>query len=60
MAIGTVTQRGSTVYVYDEHGRLKFTQNGELHGYTCTTVSIRRNGNTTYVYDDNGRLSFTR
>ena len=60
MAIGTATQRGSTVYVYDEQGHLKFTQNGELHGYTSTTVSIRRNGNTTYVYDDNGRLSFTR
>lgn len=60
MAIGTVTQRGNTIYVYDERGHLKFTQNGELQGYTRTTVSVRRSGSTIYVYDDNGHLSFTR
>lgn len=60
MAIGTVKQNGSTVYVYDESGRLKFTQNGILQGYTGSTVSVCKNGNTVYVYDDNGRLQFTR
>ena len=59
MAIGTATQRGSIVYVYDESGRLKFTQNGELHGFTGSSVSIRK-GSIIYVYDDSGRLSFTR
>lgn len=60
MAIGTVTQRGNVIYVYDERGHLKFTQTGEMQGYTGTTVSIRRGGNVVYVYDENGRLSFTR
>lgn len=61
MAIGTVTQRGSMVYVYDEHGHLKFTQSGELVGYTSGTVTVRRgSGSLVYVYDENGHLSFTR
>ena len=61
MAIGTVTQRGNMIYVYDERGHLKFTQSGELQGYTSTSVSVRRGGgNLVYVYDENGRLSFTR
>ena len=60
MGIGTATQRGNTVYVYDESGRLKFTQGGELVGYTGATLSVKRGSNTTYVYDDSGRLLFTR
>ena len=60
MAIGTVKQNGKTIYVYDERGHLKFTQSGELVGYTGGTVSIRRGGSIIYVYDDSGHLSFTR
>ena len=61
MAIGTVTQRGNMIYVYDDRGHLKFTQSGELVGYTSGTVSVRRsNSSLTYVYDENGHLSFTR
>ncbi|MBE6458118.1 MAG: hypothetical protein E7011_04935 [Alphaproteobacteria bacterium] len=60
MAIGTVKQNGNTIYVYDERGHLKFTQSGELVGYTGGTVSIRRGGSIIYVYDDSGHLSFTR
>ncbi|MBR3930387.1 MAG: hypothetical protein IKJ62_02290 [Alphaproteobacteria bacterium] len=60
MAIGTVKQNGNMIYVYDERGHLKFTQSGELVGYTGGTVSIRRGGSTIYVYDDSGHLSFTR
>ena len=60
MAIGTVSQRGSLIYVYDERGHLLFTQSGELVGYTGSTISVRRGGSLTYVYDDRGRLLFTR
>ena len=60
MAIGNAVQRGSTVYVYDEKGRLLCTisaGNGRddgLHGYTGATVSVRR-GSSIYTYDEKGR-----
>lgn len=60
MAIGTVKQSGSLIYVYDERGHIKYTQSGELMGYTSGSVSVRRGGSTIYVYDENGHLSFTR
>ena len=60
MAIGTAKQNGNFVYVYDESGRLMFTQSGTLQGYTGSSVSVCKNGNTVYVYDDSGRLQFTR
>ncbi len=61
MAIGTVTQRGNMIYIYDERGHLKFTQSGELVGYTSGTVTVRRGGGSlVYVYDENGHHCFTR
>lgn len=36
--IGTVVQKGSNVYVYDERGSHLFTRDGERQGFTSTTV----------------------
>ena len=60
MAIANAVQRGSTVYVYDERGRLLATisaGNG-LQGYTSGNVTIRR-GSSNYIYDERGRLTGT-
>jgi hypothetical protein len=60
MAIGNAVQRGSSVYVYDEHGRqLCLISAGSgpkdgLQGYSSSTVNIRR-GSTIYTYDEKGR-----
>lgn len=65
MAIGTAVQRGGSVYVYDERGRLLYTRaagtgSGDgLQGFTSSTVTIRRGGSI-YVYDERGRLLYTR
>lgn len=40
--IVTAIQKGGSVYVYGERNRLLFTQSGELHGYTGSSVSIKR------------------
>ena len=57
--ICTATQSGSTVYVYDESGRVLFSRSGELAGFTGSSVSIR-DGSSTYVYDEDGRVMFVR
>lgn len=59
MAIATATQKGSSVYVYNEKGSLLFSKSGELQGYTSSTVSIRR-GSTVYTYDEKGILKFQK
>jgi isopentenyldiphosphate isomerase len=65
MAIGSVIQRGRTIYVYDERGRVLFTRDAGsgpedgLKGYTSDTVTIRR-GHTLYVLDERGRVRYTR
>ena len=53
MAISTAIQKGSTVYVYDEKNHQLWTDSGQLHGYTGSSVSIRKS-NTIYVYDEKG------
>lgn len=40
--IVTAIQKGGSVYVYGERNRLLFTQSGELHGYTGSSVSIKK------------------
>ena len=40
--IVTAIQKGGSVYVYGERNRLLFTQSGELHGYTGSSVLIKR------------------
>ena len=65
MAVGTAIQRGNSVYVYDERGRLLYArpagtnQEDGLQGFTAATVTIRR-GRSIYVYDDRGRLLYAR
>ena len=56
--IVTAVQKGSMVYVYGERNKLLFTQSGELHGYTGSSVSVKK-GNTVYTYNDCGSLIST-
>lgn len=58
MAITTAIQRGNSVYVYNG-SKLLFTQQGTLHGYTASTVSVKRTGITIYNYDEKGKLVST-
>ncbi len=53
MQIHLAVQRGNMVYVYGEQNRQLFSQLGELHGYTGSSVSIRR-ANMIYTYDASG------
>lgn len=59
LMIGTATQKGSSVEVYDESGRYLFSKDGELQGFTGATVSIRK-GSSVEVYDDRGNYKFSR
>ena len=54
----TAVQKGSMVYVYGERNKLLFTQSGELHGYTGSSVSIKK-GNMIYCYNERGSLIST-
>ena len=56
--IVTAIQKGNSVYVYGERNRLLFTQSGELHGYTGSSVSIKK-GNMIYSYNELGSLIST-
>ena len=58
--IVTAIQKGNSVYVYGERNRLLFTQSGELHGYTGSSVSIKK-GNMIFAfgYNDRGSLIST-
>ena len=53
MAIGMAQQKGDYVYVYDEKNRQIWNQLGQLHGYTSSTVTIRR-GDYLYTYNEKG------
>ena len=53
MAITSAVQKGSMVYTYNGNRQL-FCKQGELHGYTATTLSVVRN-KTVYTYDEKGR-----
>lgn len=52
MAISTAVQRGKLVYVYNENGNNTITIQGDLQGFTSSTVTVRR-GNMVYVYELN-------
>lgn len=56
--IVTATQKGNSVYVYGEKSRLLFAKNGNLYGYTGSSVSIKR-GSTIYTYNERGSLIST-
>lgn len=57
--IVTAIQKGNTVYVYGEGNRLLFSQYGELHGYTSSSVSIKK-GNAIYTYNERRTTISTR
>lgn len=62
MPIGNVVQRGTSIYIYDEHGHNIASINasdkpGEgLKGYTSSTVNVQRGG-TIYTYDEKGHMT---
>lgn len=51
--ISVAVQRGSYVYAYDDTNRQIFSVNGDLYGFTSTTVSVQR-GSYVYVYNERG------
>ena len=52
--IGTVTQNGSLIDIYDENGSYKKSISADgLVGYTSTTVTVK-NGNHNDIFDENG------
>ena len=51
--VTTAIQRGNFIYVYDGTRQL-FSQQGELSGYTSTSVSVKR-GTYIYVYNEKGQ-----
>ncbi len=65
MAIGSAVERGGTVRVYDEKGRLLYVKSAGtkpddgLKGFTPSTVIIKR-GDHLYLFDERGRLLYTR
>lgn len=65
MAIGSAIERGSLIYVFDEHGRTLFAKargNGpddSLMGFTGSSVTVRF-GSTIYTYDQTGMTIFAK
>ena len=65
MAIGSAIERGSLIYVFDEHGRTLFSKargNGPddgLLGFTGSTVTVRF-GSTIYVYGEDGMTVYAK
>ncbi len=53
--IASAIQRDNSVFIYDERGAVITYIQGELQGYTSSTVSIKR-GTTIFVYDDHGAM----
>jgi hypothetical protein len=56
--IGTAIEKSGSVYVYDDGNRHMFTTGGSLHGFTSSTVSVKRSGYI-YIYDVNGSVKST-
>jgi hypothetical protein len=59
MAIGSAIERGSSIFVYDEHGGTLFLKSrgtgpyDGLLGFTSSTVTVR-SGSTVFTYDEQG------
>ena len=61
MAIGSASEKGSFVYLYDEKGRqigCLGLSGGRLAGFSSTSVGIEK-GSFLYIYDDKGRHKTT-
>ncbi len=59
MAIAMAQQKGNLVYIYDENNRMIRTFSGELHGYTSSTVTVKK-GHILCMYDENGHMKGSR
>ena len=61
MAIASVVQKGSTIFVYNENGGQLCTVDGnygQLQGYTSSTFTVKR-GSNIYVYGEIGNVIST-
>ena len=58
--IGSAKQDGNSVIVYDENGGYKFELNGELVGYTSSTVTVRSSTGSSITYGSEGDYKFER
>jgi hypothetical protein len=59
MEIGNAVERNGTVFVYDTKNSLMWSRNGSLHGFTASTVNVKR-GNTIHMFDVKGTQTGTR
>jgi hypothetical protein len=65
MAIGSAIERGSLIYVFDEHGRTLFAKakgNGAddgLLGFSGSSVTARF-GSVIYTYDEHGMTIYAK
>jgi hypothetical protein len=63
--IGSATERGSNILVFDEHGRTLFSKNrgngpnDGLIGFTGSTVTVRF-GSIIYTYGEDGRTIYAK
>ncbi len=63
--IGGALERGSFIFVFDEHGRTLFSKargNGPddgLTGFTSSTVTMRY-GSVVYTYDQTGQTIYAK
>jgi hypothetical protein len=53
MSVGSALQLRDAVYVYNDRGVRIGMYYGDLHGFTSSTVSIRR-GDRIYTYTERG------
>ena len=62
MSIGHAIQKGSLIYIYDQHGKQitsvsapgRWPEDGLKH-HTSTTISVQK-GSPIYRYDESGRM----
>lgn len=65
MAIGSALERGSLIYVFDEHGMTLFSKargsgpNDGLLGFSGSTVTARY-GSVIYTYDEHGMTIYAK
>jgi hypothetical protein len=63
--IGSALERGSLIYVFDEHGRTLFAKatglgpKDGLLGFTGSTVTVRF-GSIIYTYDEKGMTLYAK
>jgi len=58
--IGSAKQDGNSVIVYDENGGYKFERNGELMGYTSSTVTVKDCLGASITYGSDGEFKYQK